>query len=161
MASTGVDCNCGLAPASTAYSGKKRRRRKIGFHQSTISPLPGTAFLHLGTSAQIPNVHKNRCVYSTVAAAQLSDSLPPIRGFRLRDFPLFPPISGQLHLGKHLTLTRVSVLCQPQAVQKAITQQSEGVLWAPGSCFPVNETVPSPESQQLKPAPDRRANMLT
>lgn len=35
-------------------------------------------------------------------------------------------------MGKHLTLTHVSVLFQPHAAQKAITQQSQAVLRAAG-----------------------------
>ena len=54
----------------------------------------------------------------------------------------------------------MSVLRQSQAAQKNITQQSEGLLWS-GSWFSVNETVPSLESPQHEPAPNRGANTLT
>lgn len=62
----------------------------------------------------------------------ISLSLPLIWHFRLWDFPRFAAIGGRLHLGKHLTLTHVSVLFQPHAAQKAITQQSQAVLRAAG-----------------------------
>lgn len=72
---------------------------------------------------------------------------------RLWDIPPSTPLSGQLHLGKHLTLSHTHV-CP--------VQLSEGVFMGTGSgpYRSGNETAPSLGSLQREQPPNRRANRL-
>lgn len=70
---------------------------------------------------------------------------------RLWDIPPSTPVSGQLHLGKHLKLSHTC---------GCPVQLSEGVFMWSGLYRSGNETAPSLGSLQREQPPNRRANRL-
>lgn len=70
---------------------------------------------------------------------------------RLWDIPPSTPVSGQLHLGKHLKLSHTC---------GCPVQLSEGVFMWSGLYRSGNETAPSLRSLQREQPPNRRANSL-